>query len=128
MIARKYVKFISRDERQDNLLVHCVHSCMFNARNKFHYQSLQLCNKALLDYETSISNCVAILLQCKSQRITCLAIVSHAIFLLQEALHESESGSTFGKDCCKAATIFSAIAQCNIPLQTCFAIFPLSSQ
>jgi hypothetical protein len=47
---------------------------------------------------------------------------SLAIFVLQQALHEVESGSTFRNDCGNAATHFLRIAQCNIPLATCLAM------
>jgi hypothetical protein len=48
---------------------------------------------------------------------------SLAIFLLQQPLHEVESGSTFCNDCGNAATHFKSIAQCNIPLATSLAMF-----
>ena len=46
---------------------------------------------------------------------------------LQEALHKVESGSTIRNECRNVAMLFQAIAQCNIPLTTCLAIFLLSS-
>ena len=42
---------------------------------------------------------------------------SHATFLLQKALHEVESGSTFCNDA------FLAIEQCKHPLATCLTTF-----
>ncbi len=56
------------------------------------------------------------------------SILSHATFLLQEALHKVESGNTFRNDCRNAATHFLNIAHCNITLATCLAIFLLGSQ
>ena len=44
-------------------------------------------------------------------------------FYMQEALHKVESGSTSHNDCHNAAKHFLAIAQYNIPLATCLAIF-----
>ena len=53
-----------------------------------------------------------------------LDIFCLATFLLQQALHEVESSSTFRNECGNAATDFWSIA----PLATCLAMFCAISQ
>ena len=68
--------------------------------------------------------------QAASEAARCNMPRNHKIrrhFLLQEALHEVEYGSTFRNDGHNAAVYFLVIAQCNTPLNaTCLPIFLLS--